>query len=488
MSDLRVSSTDPLLFLLGGVMKARLRVLMVVLCFVFAVAARANVTPNSLFTDGAVLQRGISVPVWGTAANGEKVTVKFLDQSVSTTAKDGKWMVRLKPLAAGGPYTMTIKGENTVEIKNLLVGDVWICSGQSNMEFKLKKVDNAEKVIADSSDPMLRLFHVPHKAITSPVYSADAKWDECGPGTVEEFAAVGYFFGKKLRSELNIPIGLIETSWGGTPAQAWTNTECLEANPVTAPLLKERIPKDGDPKSCTVLYNGMLVPILPYAITGTIWYQGEANAPDAYRYKTLFPVMIDCWRKSWGQGDFPFYFVQLAPFGKLNSEPVESNWAELREAQRLASVNVSNTAMAVITDYGNPGDIHPIWKEPVGNRLAAAALAKVYKKDVPYQGPAFKSMQVYGDRAILSFDNATDGLEAKGSELTGWTVAGEDHKFFNARASIVGDRVVVSSPEVAKPAVVRYGWCDAPIVNLYNKAGFPASPFSTSDLPWKTKK
>lgn len=462
---------------------------MLLLCIALAIPAQAIVKPNALFSDGAVLQQGISVPVWGTASGGEKVTVKFLNQSVSTkAAKDGGWMVRLKPLKAGGPYTMTISGENIIEIKDILVGEVWICSGQSNMEFQLKKAADAESAIANSKDSQLRLFKAPRRATVDLMYDSDARWNKCGPGAVDEFTAVGYFFGRDLRKQLNVPVGLIEASWGGTPAQAWTSMECLQANPVTKPMISEHAPKDGDAKSCTVLYNGMILALQPYAIRGAIWYQGEGNAPDAYRYKTLFPVMIDCWRNAWSQGDFPFLFVQLAPFGKLHSAPVESCWAELRESQRLTAENVPNTAMAVITDYGNPGDIHPIWKEPVGNRLAAAALAKVYNKNVPYLGPSFKSMEVFGNRAVLSFDNATGGLEAKGGELTGWTIAGDDHKFVNAQASIVGDRVVVSSPDVAHPAVVRYGWCDAPIVNLFNKAGFPASPFSTSDLPWTTKK
>ncbi|MEN6356486.1 MAG: sialate O-acetylesterase [Armatimonadota bacterium] len=470
-------------------MKVFVRVLaLLLLCIALTIPAQATVKPNALFSDGSVLQRGISVPVWGTASNGEKVTVKFQNQAVSAKAKDGRWMVRLKPLTAGGPYTMTVSGENTIEVKNILVGEVWICSGQSNMEFQLKKADNAESTIASSKDSQLRLFKVPRRATADPMYDVDAKWNECGPGAVDEFSAVGYFFGCSLRKQLNVPIGLIETSWGGTPAQAWTSMECLQANPVTKPMIDEHSPKDGDAKSCTVLYNGMLLALQPYAVKGVIWYQGEANAPDAFRYKSLFPVMIDCWRKAWAQGDFPFLFVQLAPFGKLYSEPVDSHWAELREAQRLTAENVPNTAMAVITDYGNPENIHPIWKEPVGNRLAAAALARVYKKNVPYQGPSFKSMETFGDRAVLSFDNATGGLQARGGVLMGWTIAGEDHKFVNARARIVGDKVVVSSPDVAHPAVVRYGWADAPIVNLFNKAGFPASPFSTSDLPWTTKK
>ncbi|MCE5323211.1 sialate O-acetylesterase [bacterium] len=459
-----------------------------VMCIVLTMPAQAVVKPDALFSDGAVLQQGISVPVWGTAANGEKVTVKFLNQTVSTKAEDSRWMVHLKPLKAGGPYTMTISGENTVEVKNILIGEVWICSGQSNMEFQLRYAANAEPAIASSKDSQIRLFKVPKRATADPKYDVDAAWNECGSGTVNEFSAVGYFFGRGLRRQLNVPIGLIETSWGGTPAQAWTSMACLQANPVTKPMIDEHAPKDEDPKSCTALYNGMVVALQPYAIKGVIWYQGETNAADAFRYKTLFPVMIDCWRKAWSQGNFPFLFVQLAPFGKLNTEPVDSHWAELREAQRLTAESVPNTAMAVITDYGNPDNIHPKWKEPVGDRLAAAALAKVYGRDVPYQGPSFKSMEVFGNRVVLSFDNVTGGLEARGGELTGWTIAGDDHKFVNAHASIVGDMVVVSSPDVAHPSVVRYGWSDAPVVNLFNKVGFPASPFSTTDLPWTTKK
>lgn len=492
-----------------------------------AVMAQAAVKPNGLISDGAVLQQGRRVPIWGTCNPGQKVTVAFQDQMVLTDAPDGKWIVWLKPLRAGGPFTMTISGEDTVTVQNLLVGEVYVCSGQSNMEWPLSLAANAQEAIAQSNDPMLRLFTTPYTIADSPQHEVSGQWKECGPDTVKNFSAVAYFFGRDLRHALNVPVGLIQSGWGGTPAEAWTRHEALEAEPSLHSILAnydrsvadyqtalkayqdaqdrykaeadrakqegKEPPKPpsppGDPhnsNSPSVLYNSKIAPLIPYGIRGVIWYQGESNAGRAYEYQTLFPTMIRNWRADWGEGDIPFFFVQLAPFLAIKPEPQESAWAELREAQRL-TLRLPHTGMAVITDVGDEKDIHPRRKEPVGHRLALAALALVYGQHDEYSGPTFDSMRIQGNRAVLRFRHAQEGLVAQGGELTGFTIAGPDHKWVNAHAEIQGDRVVVSSPEVAHPVAVRFGWADYPVVNLTNRAGLPASPFRTDNFPLTTQ-
>ncbi|MCS6859975.1 MAG: sialate O-acetylesterase [Abditibacteriales bacterium] len=485
---------------------------------VWSSAVWAEVKPHALFSDNAVLQRGVSVPVWGTAKDGEKVTVKFNGQEVSTTAKDGKWMVRLRPLKAGGPFTLTIQGENTIELKNVLVGEVWVCSGQSNMQWPVSASANPQETIANSPDAMLRLFTVPRRAADAPESDVQGNWVVCGPETVPNFSAVAYFFGRDLRKALNVPVGLISTNVGGTPAEAWTSRRVLESDPMLRGYLErhelavknypqalerfkaaeEKAKAEGTPpprppanpaqslqRPCG-LYNAMIAPLIPYAIKGVIWYQGESNVGRAYEYRTLFPAMIRNWREDWGLGDFPFLFVQLAPFMQIVNEPQEGAWAELREAQLLTFLKTPKTGMAVITDAGDPNDIHPKQKEPVGARLALAARAIAYGERIVYSGPIYKSMKVEGNKVVLSFDHVGGGLVAKDGDLKGFTIAGEDRKFYNAHAAIKGNTVVVWSPQVERPVAVRYGWANCPVVNLYNKEGLPASPFRTDDFPMVT--
>lgn len=496
-----------------------------------ATSASAAVKPNPLFSDGAVLQRGMPVPVWGTASEGERVTVTFQGQRVSTVAKDGKWMVRLRSLRAGGPFEMTIEGENTIPVKNVLVGEVWIASGQSNMQWTLRQSAGADEAIANSRNPQIRLVTIERKATDEPLTEVPVKWEEAAPETVPNFSGVAYFFGRDLQKDLGVPVGLISTNVGGTPAEAWTSRGVLENHPQLKQILAnhakaqadwpqtqarfqeqlkryqqeaEKARQAGQPvpaaprppqdpaKSAqrpTGLYNAMIAPLVPYAIRGAIWYQGESNASRAYEYGTLFPAMIKNWRQAWGQGDFPFLLVQLAPFMKITQEPGESAWAELREAQRQTVHTLPNTGMAVITDVGEEDDIHPKKKEPVGHRLELAALAVAYGRNVPYSGPEFRRMWLEGNRAVLSFQHA-DELVAKGGTLTGFTVAGSDRKWVNAQAEIRqdkdGDHVVVWSPEVAQPVAVRYGWANYPLGNLWNGAGLPASPFRSDDWPLST--
>jgi len=451
--------------------------LSLVLLFVCVAAVQAAVKPNGLISDGAVLQQGMPVPIWGSAAEGEKVTVTFQDQTAFAVAKDGKWMVRLNSLQAGGPFTMTIAGENTIELKNILVGEVWIASGQSNMAWPVDLSADADAVKAASSDPMLHLFTVPHADLPAPATDVEGSWSEAGPTTIGGFSAVAYFFGRDLRKALTVPVGIINSSVGGTAAQQWTRRSFLEAIPE---LTSAITPNTGG------LYNGMIAPVIPYALRGAIWYQGESNAGAAYQYRTLFPAMIQNWRQDWNEGDFAFLFVQLAPFQARDFLPKESAWAELREAQLLTAQRVPRTAMAVITDVGDEADIHPKQKEPVGGRLALAALRIVYGKPVVDSGPTFKSMGVEGRYVTLRFNNVDGGLVAKGGRLTGFAVAGEDRRFVNASARIRGDSIMVWSVSVAHPVAVRLGWANYPEVNLYNNEGLPASPFRTDDFPMET--
>ncbi|MFA6287607.1 MAG: sialate O-acetylesterase [Opitutaceae bacterium] len=505
-------------------------------------SAWAEVKLNPLFTDGAVLQRDANVPVWGTATEGEKVTVQFDGQTATTTAKDGKWMVQLKPHKAGGPFVLTVTGENTITRNNMLVGEVWVCSGQSNMQFELQFDANAAAESATANYPELRTFNVRRKNSIQPLAEVEGRWSVCTPANSKYFTAVGYYFGRDLHKATGVPVGLIHSSYGATPAQAWTSLGGLEKEPTlhryteeakklaanfeqasatypgelaaykeklkqwekevgvaynetlkawtaenqknklegkpaiprpkpVQPKPDEPISPHGVPHKSTVLYNAMIAPLVPYAIKGVIWYQGENNAGNPPEYRTLFPRLIADWREKWGQGDFPFLFVQVAPFNNLSPE--------IREAQLLSWQKTTNTAMAVITDAGDATNIHPRQKEPVGARLALAARALAYGEKIEYSGPVFDSLKIDGDRAVLSFKHLGSGLLAKEGDLKGFMIAGANKKFVAAKAVIEGDTVVVSSEQVKVPVVVRYGWANVPDVNLFNKEGLPASPFRT---------
>ncbi len=491
--------------------------------------AFAAVKPHALIAEGMVLQQGRKVQIWGTADDGEKVTVSFRGQEVSATATQGKWLVTLEPMQAGGPYEMTIAGSNTLHFNSVLVGEVWICSGQSNMEWPVSSSADSEKTVAESNYPSIHLFTVTKTPASAPRDTLQGKWQSCGPETVGRFSAVGYFFGRDLHKALQVPVGLIHTSWGGTPAEAWTSLPALEAEPRLRYLAERQVQAlaqfpqaidrhiadltrykqeisaiDGtqrdlpvppaaptnparNPWGAATLYNGMIASVIPYGIRGAIWYQGESNASRAHEYRTLLPTMIKNWRTDWKQGDFPFLIVQLAPFTKILPEPGDSEWAELRDAQLQTTRTLPNTAQAVITDVGQETDIHPRWKEPVGARLALAARALGYGEKIEYSGPAYESMRIEGDKAILTFQHVGGGLVAKNGPLVGFTIAGADRKFVKADAEIHGDQVVVRSPKVEQPVAVRFGWANYPVVNLWNQAGLPASPFRTDEFPLVTE-
>ncbi len=640
-----------------------------------AIPPAQNIELHPLFSNNMVLQQKQDIPIWGTATPGGEVVVEFHGKEKKGTVDgDGKWQVNLPAVPAGGPYQLIIHGEQTQVIKNVLVGEVWICSGQSNMEMAVSaswgKINNDKEEVANASYPDIRLFIVDKKMAETPQENLESDgWKECSPESVPEFSAVAYFFGRHLQSELNVPIGLIETAWGGTLVEAWTSGKTLKQFPeftdlvesltidtstdeektaaikkrlnewpdkieqilgdkgtfdhgfqspdyntelwktmqlpttweqtgleydgvvwfsktITIPkswkgqdlmlslgkindyditwfngkkigrgtdvseLREYKIPsslvKVGENKIVievldignnggiygpakkmklsnnediislvgnwkykidpvkidvrklpvkptvnsganrpTVLYNAMINPIIPFGIKGAIWYQGESNAERAYQYRTLFKSFINDWRSAWNIGDFPFLFVQLANFKDVNDQPVDDSWAELREAQSMA-LELPNTGMAVTIDIGDAKDIHPKNKQDVGKRLALNALAKVYKKDIPYSGPMYKSMKVDGSKINLQFNNTNGGLKIKeDNELKGFAIAGEDKKFVWAKAEIRGEVIIVWNTNIKKPVAVRYAWASNPVCNLYNGAGLPASPFRTDD--WKGK-
>ena len=497
---------------------------MLVVAGALSCSARADVIPNGLFCDNAVLQQGRRVPVWGTASEGEKVTVSFAGQKAEAVTKDGHWMVWLQPMKANAtPKTLTISGSNTLAFKNILVGEVWLCGGQSNMQRLLPQSGEPSKDpaippkwqqdAAVANYPEIRHFAVPRTSSTVPLTTIAGQWEVCSPETVANFTAVGYYFGRDLYKELKVPIGLINNSYGGSQAKSWTRDGSLRANPEFAPILaeyakeaetyperlanyqageakaKENYEKalaeakaTGKPRpnaphppadpltnvnSPSALYNGMLNPLIPYAIRGVIWYQGESDRGNSARYRALFPSLIADWRNLWGEGDFPFLFVQVAPGNMIGPE--------IREAQFQTLKKSPNTAMTVITDWGDTTNIHPPHKEPVGQRLALAARALAYGQPIEYSGPLFKEAKSNGNSVTITFDNTGEGLNSRYGALIGFSIAGADKVFVPAQAKIVeNNTVVVSSPKVANPVAVRYEGTKLENVNLYNSAGLPA--------------
>jgi sialate O-acetylesterase len=617
-----------------------------------------------------VLQREIEIPIWGWASPGERINISIGDEKIRTQAYiSGKWFVKLPAMEAGGPFDMIIDGKNEIKFDNVMIGDVWVCSGQSNMEWPVSGSYNAEKEIASANYPSIRLFTVPNKISKEPLNNTDStKWLICNPENIGPFSAVGYFFGRQLSLDLNVPIGLINTTWGGTEAESWTSAQSIEQDPdfnkelielqnldidktedqlkeefkewhqafveidkgyengvylwasvntdytdwqfmelpafwedhglqeldgvvwfmkeidlpeavaqsgfdlnlgpiddsdivwingnkvgetlniynenrnyhvdpgilasgknvivvrvedyrggggiygeadqlmIEAPDFKmsvagtwkykigvDKMPDDPPPSTDfgpnsypTLLFNAMINTLIPFGIKGAIWYQGESNAGRAYQYRRIFPQMITDWRSHWGQGNFPFIFVQLANFMQPKDPPAGSEWAELREAQTL-TLSLPNTGMATIIDIGEADDIHPRNKQDVGKRLALSAYKVAYQKDVVYTGPTFESMKIEGNKVSIKFKNTGSGLVVNDpyGYLKGFTVAGKDSVFHWAKAEIIDDHsVVIFSHEVEAPIAVRYGWADNPHdVNLYNQEGLPANPFRTDD--WK---
>ena len=456
-------------------------------------SARAEVKLPKLFGDHMVLQRETEANLWGWAAPGEEVKVSLGEATASAKADDsGKWKTKIKTGAAGGPHELKFKGTNEITLKDVYVGEVWIASGQSNMEWTVAASANPQEEAANANHPLIRMIKVQKVPAEKPVddipvdpgtkkTTPTSGWAVCAPETVPSFSAVGYYFARYLAQELKVPVGIVNTSWGGTVCEAWTSNEALAAVPSLKYMADRKVtvePGKGNPNQPAVLYNGMLAPVIPLSIRGAIWYQGESNVGRAHEYATLFPAMIADWRQRFGQGDFPFLFVQLAPYKYDGSTKL----AELWDSQ-LKTLAVPNVGMCVTTDITNINDIHPKNKQDVGKRLALWALANTYgKKDLVYSGPLYDSHEIEGNKVRIKFKHGA-GLTAKDDKpLTHFQIAGEDEKFVEAKATIEGDTLVVTSDAVQKPVAVRFAWSPIAEPNLFNKAGLPASPFRTDNF------
>jgi sialate O-acetylesterase len=497
-----------------------------VLVWATAVAAtllQAEVRLPSVFSDHAVLQRGQPLHIWGWAAPEENVTVRFHNQARKAVADaNGKWQVWLMPVAAGGPFTVSIEGSETakpVELRDLLVGDVWLASGQSNMEFPLKGFRNAPlkngaEEIAAATHPQIRLLVVEHATSDSPLSDIQGKWTECTPETAAGFSAVAYFFGREISEREKVPVGLIDSTWGGTPGQAWISLEALGRDEFSAALLdgaavmREKGQADETranfaaqnaalqaegkpalkppsipvqywlPHFPAVLFNGMIAPLTGYTIKGVIWYQGESDSSQqrVHNYARIFPLLIDDWRRQWGEGDFPFLFVQISSF----TSPKE-DWGRVRDAQRR-TLSVRNTGMAVTLDVGEADNVHPPDKQTVGDRLARIAQGSVYDEKVAYASPEFREATVEGDAIRVWFSHSR-GLNAHRNAVGGFEIAGADGVYVpaTARIEVIDGKstVVVSSASVPSPKYVRYGWTNVVTDYLYNDAGLPLGTFTS---------
>lgn len=437
----------------------------------------AAVQLASPFGSNMVLQRDKPILVWGTAAPGESVTVSFAEQSRTTAADaNGRWRVELAPLAASAaPRTLTASGTSTVTLTNVLVGEVWLASGQSNMEWEVEDSKDAALEIAAANHPSIRLGTVSLVVGLAPAETVNVTWAECQPSTIPKFSAVAYYFARELHQSLGVPVGIMDAAWGGTPVEAWMSLENLQSDPAFAPVF-DRWDDSVTKKMPTGLYNGIMHPLFPFGLRGVIWYQGEENAPRYDEYRKLFPAMIREWRAKFQQGDLPFYFVQLANMNRT-SDPTGMQWAFQREAQ-MQGLTLPNTAAAIAIDLGEDNNIHPSNKQDVGRRLALIALARDYGFAVEHSGPVFAGLVREGAALRLRFAHA-DGLTSAATPIPGFEVAGADRIFHAATATIDGTSVVVSSAAVAEPRYVRYGWANNPPPSLYNAAGLPASPFRT---------
>lgn len=508
-------------------------IFLTVLLFISLVAADAQVKIASVFGDHMVLQREMTVPIWGTAAVGEKVTVTLNGQRQTIKAnKEGVWMVKLEPMKAGGPYSLEVSGKNKVVLNDIYVGEVWLCSGQSNMDMTVAREDrywcgvfHEKEEVASANYPLIRVFDTEFTPRDEVQKNVVGKWEICSPQTVGHFSATAYFFARDIYEKYKVPIGLLTTAYGASTAEAWISKPSLQVHPQFTYLLEEyakkcaaydtakvakqkyadayeawktesakataegkdkpREPKNPDPHvdqhNPYVLFNGMVAPLIPYAIRGALWYQGESNGPTAKIYAPLMETLIADWRRAWGQGDFHFYFVQLANHQININEPIKDDPMVLVREGQLKSLSIRNTGMVVAIDNANPGDpndIHPKNKQSIGKRLALIARTKVYGDTVTYSGPIYDKYAIEGNSIRIYF-NFARGLKAAGDLLSGFAIAGEDKKFVWAETKIEGNTIVVSSPQIAKPVAVRYGWSKNPPVNLYNKAGLPASPFRT---------
>ena len=510
-----------------------------------ATLAQADVKLPAIFSDHMVLQQKQTNRVWGWDAPGTVVKVEFGGQTVSGTADgEGKWSVKLDPVPANAkPQQLSVAGSSVRVIQDVLVGEVWLCSGQSNMGFTVNRAHDADLEMLTSKYPRIRLISVPQVGTQEIQDDFVGQWEACTPETVGSFSAVGFFYGRLLHEMLDVPVGLIDNAWGGSAAEAWVRRDVLEKDKRFADLMAKwkkteaeftpeafaKLQADHKTKLAAWvearkvklkagemvtgaaprapqnpmtgqhrpgnLYAGVLHPTIGYGIKGAIWYQGESNSGRAYEYAYLFPLMIQHWRDEWKQGDFPFYWVQLADYKPEMSEPGDSDWAELREAQTKTMSLLKNTGQAVITDLGEANDIHPLNKRDVAERLARWALVKDYGMKLPFRSPELKDAKFEGGKALLTIDHAPAGLRTVDvDEVRGFAICGEDKKWVWAKASIMGgskhgtNQIEVSSPVVPKPTAVRYGWADNPVCNVYSfDGGLPLTPFRTDDFPMISK-
>ncbi len=495
----------------------------------------ADVKLPAPFSDHMVLQHNALVPVWGWADAGEKVTVQLGKQLKTVTADaKGKWMLKLDKIKAGGPYTMTVTGNNKIVINDVYAGEVWICSGQSNMDMTVAKEDrywcgvfNEAEEVAAADYPLIRVFDTDFTPSSSPQDDVVGKWEIVSPKTVGHLSAVAYFFARDVQQKLKIPIGLITTSFGASTAEAWVREEALLNQPECKPLVDSfhkkltkyladtaaqtkykknvekwkadaevakaagkpvpRGPRNPDPvrdqHNAAVLWNGMVKPLVPYAMRGALWYQGESNSPTAKIYRQIMETLIIDWRQQWGQGNFPFLYVQLANIGKTyDSIPAKGGSEAIKREAQLQNLSILNTAMAVAIDNADPTDmnnVHPKNKQDIGKRLALAAMATVYGAKIVYSGPVYDKMKIEGNSIRLYFKHTGSGLHAKAGELKGFAIAGEDKKFVWANAKIDGNTIIVSAEGITNPTSVRYAWGNNPLATLYNREELPASPFRT---------
>ena len=488
--------------------------------------------------DGAVVQRDVDLRLRGTAAPGDSIHGVFANREFMAAADSaGEWTASLGCHGAGGPYDLRVADDHGTQVilRNLLVGEVWICSGQSNMEMPLSRASGGAADAARAADDGLRLMIVPPRVADEPAKSCEARWQASGPESAAPFSAMGYYFGRHLREALGVPIGLIQAAVGNTPGEAWTPRPDLDADADFTPIFERwrrslavypdaagtyaaafaewdgatdlaeregrpipgahpKLVGPGHPWTPAGLFNGMIAPVTGFPIRGVVWYQGAGAPERATQYRKLFRVLIRAWRRWWGQGDFPFLFGQEANFGPRRDLPCEHSWAELREAQAMALAE-PNTGMAVAIDVGDATDIHPVRKKPLGDRLALIARHKVYGHAVAWSGPTLRAVRIDGDRVRLAFDHCEGGLTTSdGDAPRGFAVSGGAQSFAAgnrgftwAEAEISGDEVVAWSGDVAHPIAVRYAWAQNPACNLVNGAGLPASPFRTDDWPGVTE-
>lgn len=520
---------------------SKMKQLLLVALFFCTLNAHAKVSLHKIFSSNMVLQRGMEIPVFGVADNGDNIMVTFNGLTKQAVVARGKWKVIFPKMDAGGPYSLKIESSDSMLLTNIMIGDVWVCGGQSNMEFEFKKSSQYANDMPSESNTNLRLFVVDHTISPKPLSEVASKnqWQVADASTVKAFSAVAYYFGTKISKEENIPIGLLQSCWGGTAAELWTDENAMigeeslklvydvydwyksnypkkkmeddkkladwneqhkNDNPkpwlpwnLQEPVRMQGSGLDNDMARPSCLYNGMIAPITQFPVKGAIWYQGESNSSSyktAMLYKTLFTTLIKSWRNNW-KSDFPFYYVQLAGYHDAIYIPSNHPWAFLRESQSL-TLSLKNTGMALATDVGMEFDIHPTNKKTVGERLALQALNKTYHRPVVCDGPTFKSLKIIDDKAIVSFNNVGSGLEAKAvlldthaldaDHLVGFEICGDDGVFVWADAKINGNKVELSSPKVARPVAVRYGWAAFPLCNLYNKEGLPAVSFRTDNF------